>query len=334
MWANERDQVGKASIKLTRHFGWSWVFAWLGQQFAYNRVTMVRYQTAWAHLNEFVVEHGIRSPAELLYKHATEYIGWRTKQVRRRGTTINHNTALTEAKVMSRILQEARRREFIQANPWAQLGIRRKAVRHTPAASMEEIDRWRAALAEEEGRLPVTQRWMTVCFEMALLQGVRLGATQVAMSRVHLDERTGPGLNLDRITFEEKGRNGVKKTKTLPVNPALRPLLLELRAAGAEWTCVLPVWRGASGSSAAGKVLWQFRQRHGLGHLRFHSTRATVATELARRGVTLQKAMEILGHKSVAVTQAYLHLTAEDVADDIAVLNFYTPGRGGNPGGP
>lgn len=332
VWANEQDRVGKASIKLTRHFGWSWVFAWLGQAFAYNRNTMVRYETCWAHLNEFLVEHGIRSPAELLYKHASEYMVWRTTQVRRRGTTINHNTALTEAKVMSRILQEARRRELIQANPWAQLGIRRKNVRHAPAMTQAEIDAWRAALVKEEGALPIEQRWMTVCFEIALLQTVRLSATEVPMSRVHLDERTGPGLNLDRITFEEKGRNGVKKIKTLPVNPGLRPMLLALRAAGAGWTCVFP--RSKRGLSLAGIAWWKFRVRHEMGHLRFHSTRSTGATEMARRGVSKQKAMEVMGQKSDAVHFAYLHLTADDVADAIGVLDFGKPGGSENPGGP
>ena len=56
------------------------------------------------------------------------------------------------------------------------------------------------------------------------------------MERVHLDEGTTAEKNLDRITFEEKGRNGVRRIKTLPVNPALRPWLLALREAGATVT--------------------------------------------------------------------------------------------------
>jgi integrase len=144
------------------------------------------------------------------------------------------------------------------------------------------------------------------------------------MERVHLDARTdrARGINLDRITFFSKGRNGVVKVQALPVHPALRGLLLALRAAGAAATCVLP--------KLAAKAWWQFRKDEGLSHLRFHSTRSTLATEMARQNVPLQKAKEILGHTSEAVHLAYLHLNAADVADELGAMDFSTPARAGN----
>lgn len=322
VWAAERDNLGKENIKLARAESFAaWVVPWLQQHFGYNVRTLNRYLTAWAHLFEFLVERRILLPRELGYNHASDYLQWRTTQKRRRGTTINHNTALTEMKIMSRILMEARRRELIQANPWAQLGIRRQNVRHTPAMTAEEIAHTRTALAELEGKLPLPQRWMTLSFEIALHQGVRLSETAVPMERVHLDPRTNPatGVNLDRITFLTKGKNGVPRVRPMPLHPDLRGLLLELRAAGATSTCQLP--------PMAAKIWWQFRQKHGLGHLRFHSTRSTLATELARRNVPLQKAKEILGHKSEAVHLAYLHLSAADVADELGAIRFSTPGK-------
>lgn len=332
MWAAARDVLGRENIKLAKAEMWEkWVTSWLHQAFGYNRNTLVRYTTAWAHLFEFLEEHSIRLPRDLLYRHAFEYIAWRTKQVRRRGTTINHNTALTEAKVMSRILEEARRREYVVANPWMRLGIRRQNVRHAPPMSDEEIQRAREILLEEEGALPITERWKTLSFEIALQQAVRLTETAVAMARVHLDERTKPGLNLDRITFEVKGAKGEKRTKTLPVNPGLRPLLLALRAAQAEWTCVFPVSKKSVPLAAI--EWWRWRQAHGFSHLRFHSTRSSAATQLHRKGVSLQKAKEILGHKSDAVHQAYLHLTAEDLEDAMSQLSFAKPAKLKTPDG-
>lgn len=327
MWAGERDAIGKENIKLARAeaFG-TWVGAWLRQHYGYNAHTLSRYLTSWAHLNEWLTERQIVLPRDLLYKHAAEYLTWRTSQTRHRGTAINHNTALVEMKVMSRILAEARRREFITANPWAQLGISRQGVRHTPAMTREEIEQIRAALFRREGGLPITARWMTVSFEIALHEGVRLSATSVPMERVHLDARTdvARGVNLDRMTFFSKGRNGVVKVQALPVHPALRGLLLALRAAGAAVTCVLP--------KLAAKEWWKFRREEGLTHLRFHSTRATLATEMARRNVPLQKAKEILGHTSEAVHLAYLHLNAADVADELGAMDFATPSQCGIPG--
>lgn len=329
MWAAARDALGAENRKLARNELFArWGVPWLNQHYGYNTLTLNRYLLAWAHLFAFLAEIKLQHPRDVAYTHAAEYLTWRTAQERRRGTKINHNTALTEMKVLSRLLREAVRRGYIAANPWAQLGIRRQRVRHTPAMSRDEIDQHRTALAAMEGRLPVHQRWMSVSFEIALHQGVRLSATMIPMDRVHLDPRTDPAkqINLDRITVFTKGRNGEPKVQTLPLHPALRGLMLELRAAGARHTCELP--------RMAAKEWWKFRRTHGLGHLRFHSTRATLATEFARAKVPLQKAMEILGHKSESVHLAYLHLNAADVADELGAIDFSTRAKPATPDDP
>ena len=150
----------------------------------------------------------------------------------------------------------------------------------------------------------------------------------VPMERVHLDPRTDPAkkVNLDRMTVVTKGRNGEPKVQALPIHPALRGLLLALRAARARHTCELP--------AMAAKEWWKFRRYHGLAHLRFHSTRATLATEFARANVPLQKAKEILGHKSESVHLAYLHLNAADVADELGAVDFSTRAKPASPDAP
>jgi integrase len=84
----------------------------------------------------------------------------------------------------------------------------------------------------------------------------------------------------------------------------------------------------------AAKEWWKFRRDHGLAHLRFHSTRATLATEFARANVPLQKAKEMLGHKSESVHLAYLHLSAADVADELGAVDFSTRAKAASPGAP
>lgn len=328
VWANDRDRIGAENIRLARNEVFAgWVVPWLQQFYGYNEKTLARYLTAWAHLFEFLAERGLLHPRDVAYRHAGEYLSWRMAQRRRRGTSINHNTALTEMKVLSRILREAVRRELIGANPWAQLGIRRQRVRHAPAMSRDEIGLHRAALLKLEGGLPIGKRWRSVSFELALHQGLRLSATSIPMERIHLDPRSDAarGINLDRMTVFTKGRNGEPKVQVLPVHPAVRGLLLALRAAGARVTCELP--------KMAAKEWWKFRRDHGLAHLRFHSTRATLATEFAKNNVSQQKAMEVFGHKSVAVHQAYLHLSASDVADELGGVDFSTPALRARRGG-
>lgn len=319
VWANAKDGIGAENAKLAKHDAWArWVVQWLQQQFAYNTRTLNRYLTAWAHLFEFLSEHHLLMPSDVLYRHAHDYLSWRTRQYRRRGTSINHNTALTEMKVMSRILREAVRRELIAGNPWAQLGIRRQRVRHTKAMTAGEIETIRRAVDAKEKGLPLTKRWMTISFEIALHSSARLSETAIPFERIHLDPRTDPGrgINLDRITLYRKGKNGEVKVHPVPMHPDLRGLLIALRDAGAQSTCELP--------RMAAKEWWKLRRDLGLTHLTFHSTRSTLATELHRQNVPLQKAKEILGHKSDAVHQVYLHLNAADVADELASVRFST----------
>lgn len=314
MWASALDKVGRENRSVAQEETWgAWVCTWLKQHYGYNPKTLKRYENAWAPLFEFLVEKKVVCPRQLQYKHASLYLHWRTQQKRRCGKPINHNTAVTELKVMSRILGEAKQRGFTDNNPFYQLGLKRVGVKHTPDMTRDEIAICREALVKENA--PV---WMIRSFEIALHQGVRLTETQVAMENVFLDSRTANG-NKDRITFHMKGKNGKPKIHTVPLHPALRPMMLEIQKAGEKFTCELP--------AMAAKEWWAFRQRNSLSHLRFHSTRATLATELARNGVSMQKAMEILAHATETVHRVYLNLSAKDVADELGKVSFATPDK-------
>jgi integrase len=322
VWAASQERVAVAERPLMKAESWAvWVDVWLRQTFGYNQRTLQRYLDAWAVLNEFLTEHEIHLPRHLKRAHAFTFLTWRTGQTRRRGSKINHNTAVTELKVLSRIMQEALLRGYCDGNPLTRLGIRRQNVRHTPRMYPEDIVKAREALAS--GRYPA---WMIPCFEIALHHGCRLSETQVPMDRVHLDPRTNASENWDRITFECKGRHGQKVIHTVPLHPALRPLMQQLKQRGVRYTCELP--------RMAAKEWWKFRRNESLQHLRFHSTRSTVASVLAESGVNQQTAMSILVHASETVHLAYQHLTAKPVGDAIARVSYAGAvlGMPGTPG--
>lgn len=307
-WATAKEQVEKADRPLLKAESWGvWVVPWLQRNFEYNKRTLKRYEEAWSAVHSFLDEHQIPTPRHWKYADAGRYMDWRKQQRRRRGTFINHNTALTELKIFSRIMQEAVRRDFCSGNPLFRLGIRRQNVKHTARMTEDEI-----ALIRRE--LATRPSWMSRCFEIALHHGCRLSETQVPLERVWLDPRTTPGAIFDRITFHCKGRNGEKKVLTVPLNPALRPLMQQLKAAKEKSTCVLP--------RMAAKEWWKFRQKVGVPHLRFHSTRATVASLLAEQGVPQQVAMEILAHASETVHRAYLTLDARPVGDAVRKIAY------------
>ncbi len=332
IWADSKDRVGKEGRTLVLAEGWSrWVEPWLKTTFSYNAKTLKRYQNAWTHLNEFVAEHSIPVPREWKYKHSDLYIAWRRAQKRRRGTFINKNTAITELKVLSRIMREAQSREYCDSNPIYKLGLKRENVRHAPAMSDEDCVRIKQCLVEYVAEKPLVRGWMTPCFEIARYHGVRLSETQTPMEWVHLDSRTRPpsdqlpqGANFDRITFTCKGRSGVAKIHAVPLHPNLREMMAALKRSGSKVTCEVP--------RMGSKYWWSFRQRYGFKHLTFHSTRATVATKLAQAGVPLQQAMEYLAHGSETVHLAYLRFDAKDVAGAALAVSYATPSTPGSQG--
>lgn len=48
-----------------------------------------------------------------------------------------------------------------------------------------------------------------------------------------------------------------------------------------------------------------------------HKWRHTYATSLLRRGVDVHKVQRLLGHGSLAITERYLHLVIDDLADAV-----------------
>lgn len=300
---HEAQQLGKeaAASRSEGATDWAWVEGWL--RLAHDGRTLQRYENAWAHLELFLEERKLRSPRALRYDHAHDYMAWRTGQKRRRGTGINHNTALTELRVFTAIMREAVKRRLADANPLLGLGLRRKNVREKPAISPAE----RAAIEAALARRP---RWMRDCFCVAIHQGCRLSETQVPLDQVDLAR--------DTIKFLGKGR----KEFTTKLHPAVRQLAEEKLRLGERFLCVLP--------QMPAKAWHTFFREIGLGHLCFHSTRVTVVTQLARAGVPQGVAQSYVGHASETVHRIYQRLTVQDLGAAVSAI----PGTPGIPDGP
>src|SRR5215210_6629549 len=129
---------------------------------------------------------------------------------------------------------------------------------------------------------------MSRAFEIALHQGVRLTETDVWMSNVDLDSDP-PAIYFDRT---KSGRAFVAE-----MHPALVPLFRRLKAEGAERAVGFP----PPASTYFGKLF----RRLGLTGKSFHSTRVTVASELARKGVPISEAMSYINHSSQVIHCAY-----------------------------
>jgi integrase len=204
------------------------------------------------------------------------------------------NTALTELKVFSAIMQEAVRRGFIQANPAVRLGLKRTPPKQKSEISDDEVAKIEAALKE-------CDEWMRDCWLVAMRQGCRVSETAAPLRNIDTKAKT--------ISFDVKGG----KIHTAPLHDDLLPLVARARKAKRKTLVVLPPY--------APKKWHQFFRRIGLPHLSFHCTRVTVVTKLARSGAPIYQTKAYVGHASDTVHAIYQRLTSADVGHLGAVLS-------------
>ncbi|WP_043588531.1 tyrosine-type recombinase/integrase [Geminisphaera colitermitum] len=303
--AVEKSVAAKHQRAFVREEAWeNWAEQFITTHYL-HRKTHARLLNGWRPVFRYLHEKNIRIPASLSYQNVCDYVPWRTAQARHSGAPIHRNTALFDVKVLGIVMREAVRRGYAQGNPCHRTGLKRAPAKQKPEMTDAEIAKIRATLAEREGHLPVSDRWMTVCFEVAIHQGCRLTETAVPMDAVDLVNGT--------IRFSAKGRgDGERKVFTTMLHPGLKPLIGELQEAGAKQLCQLP--------KLASKEWWLFFRELKMPHLCFHCTRVTVVTRLARAGVPIQQAMRFVGHASEIVHRIYQRLQAPDLTAAVAAL--------------
>jgi site-specific recombinase XerD len=186
------------------------------------------------------------------------------------------------------------------------LGIENGKVKENPARLVKHRQvnnsrtRWLAP--EEEVRLRVAIQ--AGCpehmpeLDLALNTGLRLG---------ELYGLTWENVNVSRrVLTVHRSKNG--ETRHVPLNSAALAALTELRNRG-EGTG--PVIRNPQGEPLAGPRYW-FEPAVGRAKIRafsWHCLRHTFASRLVMAGVDLRTVQELLGHKSIAMTVRYSHLS-------------------------
>jgi len=62
-------------------------------------------------------------------------------------------------------------------------------------------------------------------------------------------------------------------------------------------------------------------RKAGITDFRFHDLRHTYASHMAMRGVHIRALQELLGHKTLAMTQRYSHLASEQLQNAVKLLD-------------
>jgi site-specific recombinase XerD len=172
-------------------------------------------------------------------------------------------------------------------------------------------------LSEEEvGQLLEQPRTSTVLglrdrALLTLLYGTGIRATEAATLREK-------DVDLKEMTVRVMGKGG--KERMVPLNPAVARTLDQYRTARGKLTPAAEFFRSRSGRAMSRHAIYE-RVRTSARKARLsarvspHRLRHTFATHLVRNGVQLVTIRDLLGHRSVASTQVYLHTTAADLRE-------------------
>jgi integrase len=122
------------------------------------------------------------------------------------------------------------------------------------------------------------------------------------------------GLEWDRIDVSrgvlqlEETKNGTRRE--IPMNQAVYDVLSALPKSGRR---LFP--------SSIRRAFENAVERAGVKDFRFHDLRHTFASWLTMKGRPLREVQELLGHKSIYMTQRYSHLAPERLREAVAVLD-------------
>ena len=179
-----KAEDGRAMRLAGRESSWDgWVEPWFRQKFstAAQARSLKAELHRWRFVRAFLHERKLHSPAGVTYQLGIDFLAWRQAH-KTRGGKGSYNNALGELRLLGRIMREAVRRGFVAASPLERMGFKRQKSPEKPEISADELTAIRAALAEREGHLPITQQWMTVSFEIALHQGCRHAETSLHLA--------------------------------------------------------------------------------------------------------------------------------------------------------
>jgi hypothetical protein len=144
-----------------------WAFHYISEHY-HHPDTRKRGLYFWSTLQVWLHENGIRHPREIAYRHAQEYMNWRTGPG---GEHAGWNTARHEVKFLSFLMNEAIRRGYSEANGLALARLPIRATKQKRELKISEIAAVRKALSEGEP-------WMATAFELQLHLGCRFSETK------------------------------------------------------------------------------------------------------------------------------------------------------------
>ncbi len=166
----------------------------------------------------------------------------------------------------------------------------------------EENQKERILTPEEESRL--------LNFCNPSLRAIIICALNTAMRKSEII--TLKWLNVDmenRVITLEQSNTKSKKTRRVPMNSALRTLLLEqkLKSGGNEYVFLSEEGKPYKDHGSLKGAFERACRRANIKGFRFHDLRHTAATRMVENGSSIVAVSKILGHSDIKTTMRYSH---------------------------
>ena len=212
-------------------------------------------------------------------------------------------------------------------NPAAQVRPPAQPPTATRDYSSDELDQLlaaplaRARYATDTGD---PHAWLRARFDHAVLATFRYTGIRLA----ELRGLTGDQAHLDRRQLEVRGKGNRQRYIPLP-HPLVDTLdgyLADIRPLCPPSTRLFANPNGMDGTNMYGQlserachdIVVRHAEAAGLaGHHHPHRLRHSYATDLLRRGASLEEVRRLLGHSAITTTVRYLHLTDRDTRTSI-----------------
>jgi len=192
-------------------------------------------------------------------------------------------------------------------NPVKEIRLEQVPSKFPKFLSPGEVEFLCSLIQEVEGE---RGRWLINVISANVYLGLRLGElSNLRWEDVDLSRRRLTVRNSDDFTTKSG------KERTLPLCRPVYEILVQLSPREG------PVFRSIRGTQVNKQYVSERFRRYtrlaGLKGINFHSTRHTAASWLAQTGCSIEAIRRYMGHSTITVTQKYMHLSSDTLADQI-----------------
>jgi integrase len=212
--------------------------------------------------------------------------------------TVNHYRT-----IMSLAYRLARRNRKVEVNPVRDVPHQREDNTRTRALTPEEEKALRAAIRQ---RYPVHELELDFALQTGLRQGSQYHLT---WEMVDWDARV---LHIPRTKNEEPIH--------LPLNDAALAILRKLKGASKQKERVFISEETRKPLNCPKHWFTEAVRLAGVQNFRWHDLRHTFATRLRKKGVALEDIADLLGHKTLAMTKRYAHISMDRLHAAVSLL--------------